>query len=226
MSKPFIVISVIFIISLFLFNELAVNKIADNMEGQQNSSKSVSTTVAETTKNNVKSSGKALVGGKFELTNQDNEPFSNEDLQGKKSLVFFGFTNCPMICPTTISNISLALEEMGEEKASQFQVIFITTDPDRDTPERLKEYLSNYPIKVIGLTGAEADLKKAYSAYKVYAQKLEEDETGNYDMNHSTIVYVMDENVEYKKHFSSETNVGDIINIISNINWCILGFSI
>ena len=108
------------------------------------------------------------------------------------------------------------MEDLGEEKAKRFQPIFITTDPERDNEKRMSEYLEAFHPNFIGLTGSESELKKAHKAYKVFAKKVE-GETENYDMNHTSIIYVMDENGQYLMHFSHTTEPESIIQMIQNL---------
>lgn len=164
--------------------------------------------VAETT-DSSESSGKALIGGEFELTDQNGEKFGSNDLEGKTSLIYFGFTHCPMICPTALSTITLVMDEIDPE-AENYRPVFITTDPERDSVERMSEYLESFHPATVGLTGTKEQLEEAYKGYKVYAKKVDTG-TENYDMNHSSIIYVMDENGEYVAHFNHESKVEDIV---------------
>jgi len=151
-----------------------------------------------------------LIGGKFMLTDHNGNKFTESELVGKYSLVYFGFTHCPFICPTALSNMSLALNELGAD-ADKVQILFITADPKRDNPARMKEFLESFNAPIIGLTGSEDELAQAATAYKVYAEKLAADSTGNYDMNHTSIIYLMDKDGRFTSHFSHETKVADII---------------
>lgn len=138
--------------------------------------------------------GKAAIGGEFTLTNQDGKTVTDKDFHGKDFLVFFGFTHCPAICPATMATITAAMAQLGE-KADAFTPVFITVDPANDTPLQIKDYLSNFDSRIVGLTGTSEQLKQAASAYKVYYGE----EEGM--MNHSTLIYWMDENGNYIKHF-------------------------
>jgi protein SCO1/2 len=151
---------------------------------------------------NDKSTGKALIGGAFELTDQNGKPFSSEQLKGKKSLVFFGFTHCPSICPTGLAQITAVMEKLDADKV---QPVFITVDPERDTAERMKEYLADFYPSFVGLTGSLEQLESVKKAYKVYAAKTADEHSGHdYNMDHSSLIYVMDENGEYLTHFSGQ----------------------
>jgi protein SCO1/2 len=138
----------------------------------------------------VTSTGEALVGGPFQLVDQDGRPTDQSVLKGKWSAVFFGYTYCPDVCPTTMQALAGAEAKLGA-KAKNLQVVFITVDPERDTPAQLKTYLStpSFPKGAIGLTGSPTQVAAAAKAYRVYFQK--EGEGEGYSMAHSSIVYLM-----------------------------------
>ncbi len=175
---------------------------------EENSYAGLTQKVAETKDGEV--SGEALIGGSFSLTNQDGKKFTDKDLLGKYSLIYFGFTHCPMICPTALNSLSLAMEKLGDD-AKKFQAILITTDPERDSQSRLKEYLANFNTEIIGLTGTEKELEVAYKAYKVYAEKAGLTKDGGYDMNHSSIIYIMNKDGKFISHFTHASPVEEII---------------
>jgi len=132
-------------------------------------------------------------GGPFSLVNQDGQPVDQRVLNGKWSIVFFGYTFCPDFCPTTLTTLGQAMTQLGPA-AQKVQVVFITVDPDRDTPKELKTYLSSrpFPKNIIGLTGTPAQIAQAAKQYVVYYQK---DGTGpSYTVDHSTALYLMDPN--------------------------------
>ena len=138
----------------------------------------------------VVSTGQAQVGGPFQLVDQEGRPVDESLLEGKWSLVFFGFTYCPDYCPTTLQALDATKRRLGD-KAKDLQIIFISVDPERDTPQALKDYLSSdgFPEGVIGLTGTPAQVRAAADAYRAYYQKVGEGE--GYTMNHSLTVYLM-----------------------------------
>jgi len=138
----------------------------------------------------VATTGRADVGGPFRLVDQDGRAVDESLLQGKWSLVFFGFTYCPDYCPTTLAALDATQERLGD-KARDLQIVFISVDPERDTPQALKDYLSSdgFPDGVIGLTGTPEQVKAAADAYRAYYQKVGEGE--GYTMNHSLTVYLM-----------------------------------
>jgi len=138
----------------------------------------------------VTSSGEAMVGGPFQLVDQNGKPTDQSVLKGKWSAVFFGYTYCPDVCPTTLQALAGAEAKLGD-KAKDLQVVFISVDPERDTPAQLKTYLSipAFPKNTIGLTGTSAQVAAAAKAYRVYYQK--EGQGAGYTMAHSSIVYLM-----------------------------------
>jgi protein SCO1/2 len=136
------------------------------------------------------STGQALIGGPFQLIDQDGKPRDQSVLNGKWSTVFFGYTYCPDVCPTTLQVLSQAKAKLGD-KAKDLQVVFVSIDPARDTPAQMKTYLSTaaFPHPSIGLTGTDAQVAAAAKAYKVYYAKQGTGE--GYSMAHSSIVYLM-----------------------------------
>jgi protein SCO1/2 len=138
----------------------------------------------------VKSSGEALIGGPFQLVDQNGKPTDQNILKGKWSAVFFGYTYCPDVCPTTMQALAQAEDKLGD-KAKNLQVVFVSVDPGRDTPAQLKTYLSTpaFPKGAIGLTGTPDQVAAAAKAYRVYYQKDGQGE--GYSVAHSSIVYLM-----------------------------------
>jgi len=134
--------------------------------------------------------GQPTVGGPFTLTNQDGQVVDQSILKDKWTLVFFGFTYCPDYCPTTLGVLNAVQERMGD-KAKDLQIVFVSIDPERDTPKLLKDYLSSdgFPDGVIGLTGTPEQTAQVAKAYRAFYQKVGEGE--GYTMNHSLTVYLM-----------------------------------
>jgi len=137
------------------------------------------------------SSQAAAVGGPFQLVDQSGRAVDQSVLKGKWTAVYFGYTYCPDVCPTTLTTLGGAIDRMGA-RAKDFQIVFITVDPRRDTPGQLKNYLSSaeFPRGVIGLTGTDAQVAKVAQAYKVYYQKAGTGEA--YSVDHSSAIYLMD----------------------------------
>jgi len=134
--------------------------------------------------------GQPLVGGPFQLVNQDGQSVDQTLLDGRWSLVFFGFTYCPDFCPTTLTALEATRQRLGPG-ADTLQIVFISIDPDRDTPRALKDYLSSdgFPPGVIGLTGTPEQVADAARTYRAYYEKVGEGDS--YTMNHSLTVYLM-----------------------------------
>jgi protein SCO1/2 len=130
-------------------------------------------------------------GGPFQLVDQTGRAVDQSVLNGKWSAVYFGYTYCPDVCPTTLTTLGGAIDRMGA-KANDFQIVFITVDPHRDTPSQLKNYLSSseFPRGVVGLTGTDAQVAKVAQAYKVYYQKAGGGDA--YSVDHSSAIYLMD----------------------------------
>jgi len=144
--------------------------------------------------------GSALVGGPFTLTDQDGKRVSDQDFRGKLMLVYFGYTFCPDVCPTTTLDMSQALDALGPA-AAQIQPVFITVDPARDTPDELKKFLANFHPSFVGLTGTEAEIQAVAKAYRVYFARAKGAER-DYLMDHTSIVYLMDRDGKFLTHFS------------------------
>lgn len=132
------------------------------------------------------------VGGPFRLVDQNGATVTEADLKGKATLVFFGFTRCPDVCPTALYEITQALAAMGPE-AAKAQALFVTVDPERDTPEAMKAYLSAFAPQIRGLTGSLEAVQAMTKEYRAYAKKAPT-KTGDYTMDHTSIVYLMDRN--------------------------------
>ena len=141
----------------------------------------------------------ASVGGPFHLEDQSGKPFTDQDLKGRPFLVFFGFTHCPDICPTTLFDMSQMLRQLGPD-ADRTGAVFITVDPERDTPAVMKDYLSSFDPHLRGLTGDQASVDAAIKAYRVYAKKVPLKD-GDYTMDHTAMVYLMDKNGQFVAPF-------------------------
>jgi protein SCO1 len=145
----------------------------------------------------------SAIGGPFQLVDQNGKPFGDSDLKGKWHLVFFGYTNCPDTCPTALNEMALALDRLGKER-DEFSIVFITVDPDRDTPEVLKSYVASFDAPIIALTGTAPEVAQAAKAYRVYsAQHPRAD--GGYDMDHSAVIYVMDPEGRFAATFTPDS---------------------
>lgn len=154
--------------------------------------------------------GKALIGGAFTLTDNTGKRVTDQDFHGKYTLVFFGFTSCPDICPAGLQLMAGALEKLGT-KAQRITPIFISVDPQRDTPEKLAAYVKNFDPRLVGLTGTPEEIAAVAKAYKVYYAKVPSKERpDDYTMDHTSIIYVMDPKGEFVTHFTPSTSVNDM----------------
>lgn len=159
--------------------------------------------------------GVASIGGDFTLANQDGVIVHDKDFRGRVMMVFFGFTHCPDMCPTTAATFAKTLELLGD-KASSVAPIFISVDPQRDTSAVLKEYLANIDARIIGLTGTQEQTKQVASTYKAYFANSK-NAAGDETVDHSGFIYIMDKNGVYVQHFPYDANVKDITDAVSNL---------
>ena len=141
------------------------------------------------------------IGGPFSLTDQNGKTVTEASLQGHPTLVFFGYTHCPDVCSTTLSDLSQMLEALGPGKTAG--VVFITVDPERDTPAVLKDYLSSFDPRIVGLTGSRAAVDAALRDYRVYAKKVPT-QGDDYTMDHTAVVYLMDKTGAFVESFNPE----------------------
>jgi protein SCO1/2 len=141
------------------------------------------------------SAGRVPIGGPFRLTSHEGKTFTDADLKGKPSVVFFGFTHCPEVCPTTLYDLTQDLEALGKD-ADKLRVAFITVDPEQDTPELMKTYLSSFDPRIVGLTGTPEEIAVAAKAYKIYYRKVPTD--NGYTMDHSATVFLMDSKGDFQ----------------------------
>ena len=145
-------------------------------------------------------SGTSTVGGPFKLTDQNGKTITETDFNGRPFLVFFGYTHCPDVCPTTLFDMSEVMRALGPD-ADRTAGLFISVDPDRDSPKVLKDYLSSFDPHLRGATGDQAELDKVEKEYRVYAKKVPTGKNGDYSMDHSAIVYLMDKNGRFVAPF-------------------------
>ena len=147
----------------------------------------------------------AKIGGPFQLVDaRSGKTVTDQDYKGKWLLVYFGYTHCPDACPTALNDLSLALDKLGEKRQAMAPV-FITIDPDRDTADVMKDYVASFAPDIVGLTGTTEQIGQAEKAYRVYAAK-HPTKDGGYDMDHSSIIYVMDPSGRFVTNFTHETD--------------------
>lgn len=146
--------------------------------------------------------GSAKIGGPFTLIDSRENTVQEKDFRGKFMLVYFGYTYCPDVCPTSLTAMAESLDILGKE-AEKITPIFITIDPERDDAEGIGDYVAAFHPRLIGLTGSTDQVKTAARAYRVFYAKVQEDETDpeDYLVDHSAYTYLMDRNGEYLAHF-------------------------
>jgi cytochrome oxidase Cu insertion factor (SCO1/SenC/PrrC family) len=149
------------------------------------------------------------IGGPFRLTDQNEMIRTEKDFQGKYMLVFFGYTYCPDVCPTTLAVMADALEKMGP-LADKVAPVFITVDPKRDTPEKIKSYLASFGPRFVGLTGTSGDIASVAKEYRVYYRDHPAENGSEYTVDHSGVVYLMDPNGMFVANYSLETSPDDL----------------
>lgn len=165
----------------------------------------------------VASSGQADIGGAYTLLNQDGETVTQDTFLGQPQLIYFGFSYCPDICPTALIQMGHAQKALGIE-GKDIQNIFISVDPERDTPESLKLYVTanGFPEGLVGLTGSQEQVDTAKAAFKVYAAKVDDPEgASGYTVDHSSIIYFMDSEGQLVDFFTHTSSVSDITDRIS-----------
>src|SRR6266478_2668448 len=145
----------------------------------------------------------SAIGGPFRLTDQNGKAVTDADLKGRWSLIYFGYTHCPDACPTALNDISIALEDLGAKREA-VRPVFITVDPERDTPESLKAYVTSFDAPILALTGTPDEVAQAAKGYRVYYAKHPE-AGGDYSMDHSSVIYVMDPEGRFTASFTHES---------------------
>jgi protein SCO1/2 len=158
----------------------------------------------------VQIEGKALVGGPFSLTDQTGKRVTEKDFLGKYMVIFFGFTNCPDICPSGLQVLTAALDGLGAQ-AELVTPVFVTLDSQRDTPEKLALYLKSFHPKFVGLTGSEEEVAAAAKAYRVYYQKVPDDANpANYSYDHASLFYVMGKDGSFIAPIAHTNDVAEV----------------
>jgi protein SCO1/2 len=142
----------------------------------------------------------AAIGGPFQLTDQAGQTVTEKSLKGRPTLIFFGFTHCPDVCPTSLFEISEVLKAMGGD-ADRVNAYFISVDPERDTNAAMKDYLSSFDPHLKGLTGDPDAIAKTLSGFRVYARKVPLKD-GDYTMDHTALIYLMDRDGHFVSPFN------------------------
>jgi protein SCO1 len=149
----------------------------------------------------------AAIGGPFQLTDQSGQTVTEKNMQGRPTLIFFGFTHCPDVCPTALFEISEVLRALGKD-AERVNAYFISVDPERDTSKEMKDYLSSFDPHLKGLTGNPDQIAKVLSAYRVYARKVPLKD-GDYTMDHTALIYLMDREGKFVSPFNLKQTPAD-----------------
>jgi protein SCO1/2 len=144
--------------------------------------------------------GSSAIGGPFKLIDQNGNSITDADIKGRPFLVFFGYTHCPDVCPTTLFDVSEVLRALGKD-ADRTGALFVTVDPERDTQAVMKDYLSSFDPHLRGATGDRASIDAVEKAYRVYAKKVPGD-NGEYSMDHTALVYLMDKQGRFVAPFN------------------------
>jgi protein SCO1/2 len=142
----------------------------------------------------------AAIGGPFRLTDQAGQAVTEKNLKGRPTLIFFGFTHCPDVCPTSLFEISEVLKAMGKD-ADRINAYFVSVDPERDTAAAMKEYLASFDPHLKGLTGDPEAVAKVISGFRVYARKVPLKD-GDYTMDHTALIYLMDRDGKFVSPFN------------------------
>ena len=142
----------------------------------------------------------ASIGGPFSLTDQNGRTVTDQDFKGRPFLVFFGFTHCPDICPTTMFEISEIIRKLGPD-GDRMRALFVTVDPERDTPAALKDYVSSFDPRIVAVTGDDAAIAAVAKAYRAYYKRMPLAE-GGYTMDHTAIIYLMGKDGRFVTPFS------------------------
>ena len=160
----------------------------------------------------AKEAARAAITTDFELIDHTGKIAADEDYRGKWLLVFFGFTNCPDVCPTTLNEVSQIMDALGED-GDKIQPLFVTVDPERDTPEAMAEYVAAFHPRIVGLTGTSEQVKRAAQSFKAYFAKVtQEGAPDGYTMEHSAYMYLMNPDGEFEAVFRYEDSVDEITN--------------
>ena len=141
------------------------------------------------------------IGGPFALVDGNGKPVTQASYAGEPLLVFFGYTHCPDVCPTTLDAISQTFKALGPDK--RVQALFITLDPGRDTPAAMKDYVSSFDPRIVGLTGSQAAIDQVAHEYRVYAKKVPTGD-GDYSVDHTGVVYLMDAAGDFVESFNPD----------------------
>lgn len=165
---------------------------------------------AEIRSGGVVAGGGSALGGSFELVDQEGRTRTQADFAGRYLLVYFGFTYCVDACPLALLAMTQALDRLPAETADRVQPLFVTVDPARDDPAQIRLYLQNFHPRFVGLTGAPEQIAAAAKAWRVVYEPPKPDAEGNYQVNHTTIIYLMGPDGSFIRHFDHLSSATDI----------------
>lgn len=148
--------------------------------------------------------GSHLIGGEFSLTNHKGEKVTDKSFRGKYMMIFLGFTHCASVCPLGLQKMMSVIKKMDKNLQAEITPIFITVDPERDDYKTMAKYVKLYSNDLVGLTGSSKDIKNVVKKYRAFYRKQEVDEQGDYQMDHSDILYFMSKEGKYMGHYSSK----------------------
>ena len=163
----------------------------------------------------TQATGTALIGGPFSLVDATGRRVTEKDFAGKPMLVYFGFTHCPDVCPAGLQVIAAALDQLGD-RSRDVATLFITVDPERDTPELMGQYVGSFHKDIVGLSGTPDDIAAVTRTYRVYAKKVPDETTpGEYNVDHSSFMYLMDRDGAYMKHFPHSVDARELADALA-----------
>lgn len=154
--------------------------------------------------------GKALIGGPFTMVDHTGTERNEQDILGQHALIYFGYTFCPDACPTALGQMTTARSLLPDGQQDLVKPVFVTLDPERDTVEAIADYVALFSDDMLGLTGSVDQVDHIKSVYRVYSQKVDDAESTDYLVDHSSYIYLMDPSGEYIKHFSHNDSVETI----------------
>jgi len=151
------------------------------------------------------------VTSEIALTRSDGSNFKLSEMRGNAVLLFFGYTSCPDVCPTTLAELKLIVAELNQEDAAQVKVLFVTVDPDRDTPQRMQEYVNRFNPAFVGLSGSQAELEKIWQAYGIYRETVPGVSASGYTVNHTARVTLIDRQGNMRISYGLDTPMEDVV---------------
>jgi protein SCO1/2 len=155
--------------------------------------------------------GNVAIGGAFALQDGDGKDVTDESFRGKQMLVYFGYTFCPDVCPTELGVIAKVMDALTPEEREKVVPIFITVDPERDTPAVMKTYTAAFHPQIVGLTGTTEQIDQVKKVYHIYAAKVPGGDEKSYSMDHSSVLYLMGSDGAYVAHYGSTATVPQIV---------------